>query len=73
MTGSPACRPCECGRVQIERDVFEAGLLEHARDVLAHPAESADHHVIALRDRQRRRASRIASVRGGPTRAAARA
>ena len=46
-------------------------LLEHARNVLADPAESADHHVIALGDRQGRRVSRIASLCGGAGFAAA--
>ena len=40
--------------VQVERNVLEAGLLEHARNVLADPAETADDHVIALRDGERR-------------------
>ena len=60
--------------IQIERDVLEAGLLEHARDVLAHAAEAADHDVIALGDRERAPAPR-ASPRfaADPIRPAARA
>ena len=41
-------------RIEIERDVFEAGLLEHARDVLPDAPEAANHDVIALRDGERR-------------------
>ncbi len=53
-------------RIEIERDVFEAGLLEHAGDVLPDAAEAANDDVIALGDRERRPASRIASVCRGP-------
>ena len=38
--------------IQIECDVLEAGLLEYARDILSDASESADHHVVAFRDRQ---------------------
>ena len=41
-------------RVQVERNVLKAGLLEHACNVLADPAETADDHVVALRDGERR-------------------
>ncbi len=57
----------ESGAVQIEGNVLETGLFQHPRDILADPAETADHHVIALGDgRESRWASRMASVCEGP-------
>ena len=53
-------------RIDIERDVFEAGLFEHAGDILSHAPESADHHVVALGRSQGPWVSRIASVSGLP-------
>ena len=37
-------------RVEVERDVLEAALLEHARQVLPDAAEAADDHVLAPRE-----------------------
>ena len=42
-------------RVEVERDVLEAALLEHAGEVLADAAEAADDHVLALRELARGR------------------
>ena len=40
--------------VELEGDELESRLFEHPRNILAHPAETADDHVFAPGDRQRR-------------------